>query len=245
MPKISFKAFIALSLIIIVFTPILLAKTASHLTNVFSSKESQRFDLDSWVQNNIVNTDKTQFDKEEWKSQLRKKAEEDNLELLIIFADDELLYTERMKEPENTLLLEGDQALSENLDEKSNLYLVQSYLYPVHYNVYSADDSLIATVYISSPPIPAEEQPKSTNYDFVFYIGAFSLVSILYIVFLQVNLMKPLRAINKSSQLISNGTYSIDLPSSNIKEMNNTTHAFIEMAKNLKLLKENNERLAE
>jgi len=243
MPKISFKAFIALSLIIIVFTPILLAKTASHLTNVFSSKESQRFDLDSWVQNNIVNTDKTQFDKEEWKSQLRKKAEEDNLELLIIFADDELLYTERMKEPENTLLLEGDQALSENLDEKSNLYLVQSYLYPVHYNVYSADDSLIATVYISSPPIPAEEQPKSTNYDFVFYIGAFSLVSILYIVFLQVNLMKPLRAINKSSQLISNGTYSIDLPSSNIKEMNNTTHAFIEMAKNLKLLKENNERL--
>jgi len=55
--------------------------------------------------------------------------------------------------------------------------------------------------------------------------------------------MKPLRAINKSSQLISNGTYSIDLPSSNIKEMNYTTHAFIEMAKNLKLSKENNERL--
>ncbi|MFT9819300.1 sensor histidine kinase [Lysinibacillus sp. NPDC056185] len=243
MPKISFKAFIALSLIAIVFTPILLAKTASQLTNVFSSKESQRFDLDSWVQNNIVNTDKTQFDKEEWKSQLRKKAEEDNLDLLIIFADDELLYTERMKEPENTLLPEGDQALSENLDEKSNLYLVQSYLYTAHYNVYSADNSFIATVYISPPPIPAEEQLKSTNYDFVFYIGAFSLVSILYILFLQVNLMKPLRAINKSSQLISNGTYSIDLPSSNIKEMNYTTHAFIEMAKNLKLSKENNERL--
>lgn len=234
MPKISFKVFIALSLIIIVFTPILLAKTASHLTNVFSSRESQRFDLDSWVQNNIVNTDKTQFDKEEWKRQLKNRAEADNLDLFIIFEDDELLYTEVMKKPENTLFLEGGQHPSENFEREPNLNLIP-------YNVYS-DDLLIAKVYISYP-IPAEEQIKSTNYDFAFYIGAFSLVSILYIVFLQVNLMKPLRAINKSSQLISSGTYSVDLPSSNIKEMNYTTHAFIEMAKNLKLSKANNERL--
>lgn len=94
MPKISFKAFIVLSLIIIVFTPILLAKTASHLTNVFSPEKSQIFDLDLWMQNNIVNADKTQFDKEEWRSQLKMKAEVDKLDLFIIFADDELLYTE-------------------------------------------------------------------------------------------------------------------------------------------------------
>ncbi|MFC9538909.1 sensor histidine kinase [Lysinibacillus sp. NPDC056959] len=232
MPKISFKAFIALSLIIIVFTPILLAKTVTRLTDVYSSKESQIFDLDLWVQDNIVNADKTQFDNEEWKSQLKKKAEADMLDLFIIFANDELLYTEGMKE--NTQLHEEGQALSENLERKSNLNLVP-------YNVYS-DDSFVATVYISYP-IPAEEQIQSTNYDFVFYMGAFSLVSILYIVFLQVNLMKPLRAINKSSQLISNGTYSIDLPASNIKEMSYTTHTFIEMTKKLKLSKETNERL--
>lgn len=231
MPKISFKMFIALSLIIIVFTPILLAKTASRLTDMYSPKESQIFDLDLWVQDNIVNADKAQFDKEEWKSQLKKKAEEDHLDLFIIFENDELLYTERMKEPEN---LEGGRPLSENLEKNPNLNIVP-------YKVY-ADDAFIATVYISFP-IPAEEQLKSTNYDFVFYIGAFSLVSILYIVFLQVNLMKPLRAINKSSQLISNGTYSIDLPSSTIKEMSYTTQAFIEMAKKLKLSKETNERL--
>lgn len=65
MAKISFKAFIALSLIAIVFMPILLAKTATRLTDVYSSRESQIFDLDSWVQDNIVNADKTQFDKEE------------------------------------------------------------------------------------------------------------------------------------------------------------------------------------
>lgn len=234
MPKISFKAFIALSLIIIVFTPILLAKTVTRLTDVYSSKESQIFDLDLWVQDNIVNAHKTQFDKEEWKSQLKKKAEADMLDLFIIFANDELLYTEGMKEAENIQLHEEGQALSESLERKSNLNLVP-------YNVYS-DDSFIATVYINYP-IPAEEQIQSTNYDFVFYIGAFSLVSILYIVFLQVNLMKPLRAINKSSQLISNGTYSIDLPGSYIKEMSYTTHTFIEMTKKLKLSKETNERL--
>ncbi|MGY4795401.1 ATP-binding protein [Lysinibacillus fusiformis] len=234
MPKISFKAFITFSLIIIVFTPILLAKTVTRLTDVYSSKESQIFDLDLWVQDNIVNADKTQFNKEEWKSQLKKKAEADKLDLFIIFADDELLYTEGMKESENTQLHEEGQALPGNLERKSNLNLVP-------YNVYS-DDSFIATVYISYS-IPADEQIQSTNYDFVFYMGAFSLVSILYIVFLQVNLMKPLRAINKSSQLISNGTYSIDLPSSNIKEMSYTTHAFIEMTKKLKLSKETNERL--
>lgn len=234
MAKISFKAFIALSLIAIVFMPILLAKTATRLTDVYSSRESQIFDLDSWVQDNIVNADKTQFDKEEWRSQLKKKAEEEKLEFLIMFADDELLYTEGMNKPENTQLSEGRQSLSENLEKTPDLNIVP-------YNVY-ADDSFIATVYINYP-VPAEEQIKSTNYDFVFYMGAFSLVSILYIVFLQVNLMKPLRAINKSSQLISNGTYNIDLPSSSIKEMNYTTHAFIEMAKKLKLSKENNERL--
>ncbi|GIN73319.1 hypothetical protein J14TS2_37940 [Bacillus sp. J14TS2] len=234
MPKISFKAFIALSLIIIVFTPILLAKTVTRLTDVYSSKESQIFDLDLWVQDNIVNADKTQFDKEEWRSELKKKAEEDNLEFLIMFADNELLYTEGMNKSENTQLSEGRQALSENLEKTPDLNIVP-------YNIY-ADDSFIATVYMNYP-IPAEEQIKSTNYDFVFYIGAFSLVSILYIVFLQVNLMKPLRAINKSSQLISNGTYNIDLPGSTIKEMSYTTHAFIEMAKKLKLSQETNERL--
>lgn len=84
MPKISFKAFITFSLIIIVFTPILLAKTVTRLTDVYSSKESQIFDLDLWVQDNIVNADKTQFNKEEWKSQLKKKAEADKLDLFII-----------------------------------------------------------------------------------------------------------------------------------------------------------------
>ncbi|TQR39705.1 HAMP domain-containing histidine kinase [Lysinibacillus sphaericus] len=234
MPKISFKAFIALSLIVIVFTPILLAKTATRLTDVYSSKESQIFDLDLWVQDNIVNADKTQFDKEEWKSQLRKKAEEDKLDLFIIFEDDEMLYTQGMKEAENTQLHEEVQALSESLERKSNLNLVPY--------IVNSDDSFIATVYINYP-IPAEEQIQSTNYDFVFYMGAFSLVSILYIVFLQVNLMKPLRAINKSSQFISNGTYSITLPDSYIKEMSYTTHTFIEMTKKLKLSKETNERL--
>lgn len=236
MPKISFKVFIALSLIIIVFTPILLAKTVSSLTNMLSTKENQLIGLDLWVQDNILNADKTQFDREEWKSQLIKKAEEDNLDLLIIFEDDELLYTEGMKESENTWLPESDQGLSEHLYEKS-------YFGVNYYNIYS-NDSLIATVYISYP-IPAEDQIQRRNYDFVFYIGAFSLVSILYILFLQVNLMKPLRAINKSSQLISNGTYSIDLPGSNIKEMSYTTHAFIEMSKKLKLTKETNEKLEE
>jgi len=237
MPKIGFKAFIALSLIIIVFTPILLAKTVSHLTNMFPPEENQliRLNLDMWVQDNILNADKTQFDKEEWKSQLKMKAEEDNLNLLIIFEDDELLYTEGMREPENTWLPESDQALSKNLYKKS-------YFGIDYYNVYSDNDSLIATVYINYP-IPAEDQIQKSNYDFVFYIGAFSLVSILYILFLQVNLMKPLRAINKSSQLISNGTYSIHLPGSNIKEMSHTTNAFIEMSKKLKLSKETNERL--
>lgn len=234
MPKVSFKAFIVLSLIVIVFAPILLAKTVSHLTDVLSSKKSQIIDLDLWVLDNIVNTDKAQFDKEEWKSQLKKKAEEDNLDLFIIFEDDELLYTEGIKEPENTQLPEGGQSLSENLEIEPNVNLVP-------YNVYS-DDSLIATVYISYP-IPAEEQIQSTNYDFVFYIGAFSLVSILYILFLQVNLMKPLRSINESSQLISTGTYNVDLPGSSIKEMNYTTYAFIKMSKKLELSKENNERL--
>ncbi|WP_158702657.1 sensor histidine kinase [Paenibacillus faecalis] len=183
-----------------------------------------------------MDVDKTQFYKDEWKSQIKMKAEEDNMGLLMIFDNGDLLQTKDMKKPDNTLLIESDRALSGNLYE---LY------YPAldHYNIYS-DNSLIASVYINNPR-PAEEQLKSINYDFIIYISAFSLVSVLFILFLQVNLIKPLRSINESSHLIAKGIYNISLPSSSIKEMNYTAHAFIEMAKKLKLSRQANERLEE
>ncbi|MBO1001244.1 sensor histidine kinase [Pseudogracilibacillus auburnensis] len=234
MPKVSFKVFIFLSLVVIIFLPIFFAKTVSSLMNYFSTEENHTDDLNLWMQENILDVSETQFSNEKWKKQLIAKAEEDKIDLLIIFENGELLQTKGMSEPEDTLMIESDRTHLENFYE-------HYYFALDHYNIY-ADGSLLASVYVSYPR-PAEEQLKSMNYDFIIYISAFSLVAILIILSLQVNLMKPLRSINESSQLISNGTYNINLPESNIKEMNFTTHAFIEMAKKLKLSKKNNERL--
>lgn len=235
MPKISFKVFILLSLVVIIFAPIFAVRAASVLMFAFSSEESgASSDLNSWIQENILDVDGKQFYNEEWKNQLKIKAEEDKIDLLIIFEDGELLHTKGMNEPEDTLMINSDRTRSGNLYE-------HYYFALDHYNIY-ADNALIASAYISYPR-PAEEQLKSMNYDFIIYISVFSIISILIILFLRVNLMKPLRSINESSQLISNGTYNVKLPGSNIKEMNYTTHAFIEMAKKLKLSKKNNERL--
>ncbi|WP_428912123.1 sensor histidine kinase [Niallia sp. Krafla_26] len=235
MTKLSFRVFILLSLVIIISVPIFLTRAASSLIGVLSSKENQTYDSDLWIQENILDVEKIEFYNDEWRDQLKAKAEKDKFELLIIFEDGESLYTKGIREPKNTsLLIESDRALSGNL--------FKHYYFGLdHYNIYS-DSSLIASVYLSFPR-PAEEQLKSTNYDFIIYISTFSIIAILFILFLQVNLMKPLRSINESSQLISNGTYNVNLPSSHIKEMNYTTNAFIEMAKKLKLSKENNERL--
>lgn len=239
MRKITLKSLIIISLITIFFVPILITRFISNtVLNTNSQFDNKIYEMNKWIEENVLDVDKDLFLNEEWRQQLIHKAEEDKVELFLIDQDGEIAYTKGIVESRNALIDKKDDQTTGARYEQYDFGGFDQY------NIY-VKDSLIASVYISYP-LPNEVLLNNRpNYEFAILIGTMLIVSGLIIIFIHKNLIKPLYALNLSSQQISNENYHVTLPASRIKEMNNSSVAFMEMAQKLLLTKKKNKQMEE
>ncbi|UQZ76965.1 hypothetical protein C2I17_21795 [Niallia circulans] len=239
MHKISFKLLIFISFLVIFFVPVSITKLIFHkVIDNNSQFDDITYERNEWIEENVLDMGGKVFLEEDWRERLIHKAEEDKVELFIINQAGEITYTKGIVGSRNALI---DKKEDQTTGVRYEQYDFGGF---DQYNIY-AEDTLIASVYISYPISDQAVLNNHPNYDLAILTGIITIVAGLIIIFFHKNLIKPLYALNRSSQQISNENYHVTLPASRIKEVNNSTEAFMKMAQKLELSKQKNKQLEE
>lgn len=238
-PKLPLHVYLFIGVLMIVFIPSFIVRAVLHVYDVHQNDTDHIVD---WVGEHIGTVDIPEWENKEWHQYIGGLAREEELELIILSKSDSVVFSNLEAEHKQLYQHFDDDDVPAQADDleshpaklelRGNNRVYQFDYRDMTFFQFFDNDEKLGSVYIAS------KNPGFYLHDFEFhlYIGAILLVACVILLIIRRQILKPLFALSKASSRIAKENYTVNIPPSQVRELEQVSQAFQSMTSDLKRL---------
>ncbi|MCY7800368.1 HAMP domain-containing sensor histidine kinase [Bacillus haynesii] len=227
--RLTIKKWLFLFIIAFILLPILTTKMAVHFYNESKTNSIEIEDIMPWLEQNILNQPEN-WNKKEWQKQIHHKTDELHIGIRLLNKDQKVLFS-TIEKPDNHQITKIEQTADYSVGNTN--YLLEEY--------YVYQNKKLAGILYVQDKRPALHAFNGSENSFLEQYGGLFIALFVFLMllataawFMNKQVLIPLTALEKTSQLISKQDFNFSLPSSRVTEIHEVSNGFKSMQLQLK-----------